>query len=383
MGHSIFPIDRWSPDGKKLVIYTQYNIARILNITDWQSHVDLKGHSGQLTDAAWSPAGDRLATASEDGAVRVWDAATGATLHVLRGHKGAVNAVDWSSDGVYLASASTDGTVRIWQADTGEQKQVLVGTGTVGQVRWNPRVGSPILVSVHQRYSQNDHTRIWNAETGEMVAVLINDGSEVSTAIWNANGAYLATATDDNKVFLWQPGNWRLLPGAEEDAIAWSPDGAYLAADKSDGSIIVWDAAAGAVFKQFIGHVGDVNTIEWDRSDGKHFVSRGADGKVRQWSLDDPIATSVIDTGEGSNYAGATLSPDGKYIALWTQSVGISLYAAQLQDLINAACQAAVRNLGPADWQEFIAPREPEVICEGKPMPGSDYQDPRVGTGKG
>jgi WD40 repeat protein len=369
------------------VVYAEYNVAQILSTADWQPHAELKGHAGQLTDAAWAPPGatsDHLATAGTDGTVRIWDAATGETVHVLRGHMGAVNDIDWNPDGTHIASASTDGTVRIWQADTGKSTQVLRGhTGSVSRVRWSPQLGSALLVSVRDYSSKNDHTRVWNAETGEQLAALIGGDSEVREAVWNATGVYLAAATDDNEVYLWRPGSWRLLPSAEGDAIAWSPDGAYLAADKPDNSIILWDAAAEAVVRQFIGHTGDVNTIDWDRSDSRRFISSGADGKVRHWSLDDSTATAVIDTDAGDNYGGATLSPDGRYVALWTGWAGVSLYPTQIQDLITIACQATVRNLGPADWQEFIAPQDPQAICEGKPIPGTDYPDPRTKTTKG
>lgn len=382
-----FPVAGWNHDGSRLVIYPKYNVAQILTTTDWQPYVDLKGHAGQLTDAAWAPpgaTGDRLATASADGTVRIWNAATGETVHVLRGHMGAINDIDWSPDGAYIASAGTDGTVRIWHVDTGEQARVLTGhTGSVEQVHWNPQPGSPLLVSVRQYDAKDDHTRIWNAETGEQVVALVGDGSDVREAYWNATGAYLAAITDDFKVFLWQPGDWRLLPEADGDAAAWSPDGAYLAADKPDNSIIVWDAAAKAVVRQFIGHTGDVNTIDWDRSDGKRFISRGADGKVRHWSLDGSRATAVIDTDAGDNYAGATLSPDGRYVALWSGFAGVSVYSVQIQDLITIACRAAVRNLGPIDWREFIAPQNPQAICEDKPIPGTNYPDPRAETTKG
>ncbi len=374
----------WSLDSTKLVTYPRYNVARILDTADWNAYVDLEGHAGQLTDAAWSPAGDRLATASEDGTVRVWNAENGAAIHVLRGHKGAVNDVDWSPDGAAIASASVDGTVRVWQADTGEQMHVLTGhSGPVHRVLWNPQPGSPLLVSVRPYDAEDDHTRVWNGETGEQIAALVGDGSEVREAVWNANGDFLAAVTDNWKVFLWQPGDWRLVPEVEGDAIAWSPDGAYLAADRSDGAIIIWDAVADAELRQFIGHRGDVNKIDWDRIDGRRLVSRGADGKVRLWSLDDPIAVASIDTGTGSDYAVAGFSPDGKYILLETQSSGIELLPARSEDLITIACQAAVRNLGSADWREFIAPQDPKTLCEDQPVPGIDYPDPRASTGKG
>lgn len=124
-------------------------------------------------------------------------------------------------------------------------------------------------------------------------------------------------------------GSWRPLPSAEGDAIAWSPDGAYLAADKPDNSIIIWMPTAEAVVRQFIGHTGDVNTIDWDRSDSRRFISRGVDGKVRHWSLDHSTATAVIDTMQVT-IMGAQHSARMGNMPRWTGSAGVSLYPTQI-----------------------------------------------------
>ena len=373
----------WSPEGAWFLALADGKTPRIWNALDWQSSVDLRGHTGRITSATWAPKDQgRLATASEDGSVRVWNAVTGELIHVLQGHKGAVNDVAWSPDGAYIASAGADATVRVWRGDTWEQAHILKGhIGAVGRVKWNPEPGSPLIISVPR--VKGDTARMWNIQKSEEVTKFVNDGLNVSGAEWNARGTYVSLVMENSAVYLWHSGEWQSLPPVDTDALAWSPDGIYLAADEPDGSIIVWDAAAGAVFKQFIGHRGDVNTIDWDDPDGKRIVSRGADGKVRLWSLDESIATAVIETDAGGDYAGATFSPYGKYIALWTQGAGVLLYLTQSKDLITIACKAAMHNLGPADWQEFIAPQEPGVTCPDKPVPGKDYPDPQAETSKG
>ena len=127
------------------------------------------------------------------------------------------------------------------------------------------------------------------------------DGSNVHTAIWNNKlGTHIAAVTEEYEVYLWQQGDFRKLDGVSSP-IAWSPDGINLASAKEDATIVVWDVRTGSVFKEFVGHSGDVNSIDWSLADPKSFVSHGDDGKIRLWNLESTTATVVIDTGDNSS----------------------------------------------------------------------------------
>ncbi len=380
-----FPIDEWSPDGRRLITNSSHNVLRVWNATDWHTYVDLEGHRGQITDAAWSPpARDLVATASEDGTVRIWDPSTGQTLRVFEGHEGTINDVDWSPDGAYIASAGADKTIRIWQADTGELVQVLKGhSGSVRRVSWNPQARSPLLLSERDSGNKNDTARVWNIQTAEQVAELVGDGSNVHTAKWNNKlGTHIAAVTDKYAVYFWQQGRLSQLADVSGKSIAWSPDGIYLASAREDATIVVWDSRTGSVFKEFVGHTGDVNSIDWSLADAQSFASHGDDGQIRLWNLGYATATAVIDTGDTSA-SWVAFSPSGTLIAFMGSNEGLQVYPTRMQDLMATACRAAVRNLGPIDWQEFIGPEEPKEICPNKPIPGIDYPDPRANTGKG
>ena len=211
---------------------------------------------------------------------------------------------------------------------------------------------------------------------------MVGGDSNIHTAEWNNKlGTHIAAVTDKYGVYLWQQGDFRQLDGVSTP-IAWSPDGIYLAGARADATIVVWDVRAGSVFKEYVGHTGDVNSIDWSPADAKSFVSHGDDGQIRLWNLESTTAAVVIDTGDNSA-SGASFSPAGTQIAFWGSGEGMQVYPTRLDDLITIACKAAVRNLGPLDWHEFIPSQEPEVICVDRPIPGKDYPDPRANTGKG
>jgi WD40 repeat protein len=381
-----FKVDEWSPDGQSLIVYRHSNLPSIQSAVDWRKSVDLVGHAGQITGAAWAPGGDRVATSSEDGTVRVWDARSGEIIRKLEGHSGPVNDVAWSPDGEFIASAGDDAKVRVWRAADGFPVMALEGhNGPVRGVAWSPQRSSPLLLSYRDRQNEEDASRIWNVETRQQVMALTgNDGSNVHEAYWNATGDYIAAITDRYEVYLWRQGAWEPVVGMDGDATAWSPDGKYLAGDKKDwsGTVMVWDVAKRAMLSEFAGHKGDVNALRWSPN-GQQLVTASADGKVRTWNLRDLAVSAVLSSGEIGSWSGVEWSPDGRFIAFGTQFEDVVISPAQLEELVAHACARAVRNLGEADWKEFIAQQEPQAICEGKLTPGKDYPNPQNDTAKG
>lgn len=107
-------------------------------------------------------------------------------------------------------------------------------------------------------------------------------------------------------------------------------------------------------------------------------ATSSADKTIRLWQMDSSTSLAKLKTGE-SGASWMQWSPDGRYVAFSTQSIGIELYRTQGQDLIDLACRAAVRNMSEAEWQEYIGNQRPyNVTCAGKPIPGKSYPRPEL-----
>jgi WD40 repeat protein len=120
---------RFSPDGK-WVVTTFWSTAHIWDAQTGQPVKILRNPElpasrspdgrrfllSLVTDAAFSPNGRRIVMASQDETARIWDVESGKETAVLKGHEGAVSSAAFSRDGTRVVTASQDGTVRIWSA---------------------------------------------------------------------------------------------------------------------------------------------------------------------------------------------------------------------------------------------------------------------------
>ena len=88
----------------------------------------LKGHRGAVNAIEFSRDGQSVITASRDGTARIWSVTGGVERAILKGHRGNVTEAALSPSGLYAVTASPqDRTVRLWSANTGRQIAVLSG----------------------------------------------------------------------------------------------------------------------------------------------------------------------------------------------------------------------------------------------------------------
>uniref|UniRef100_A0A0N4WDT3 WD_REPEATS_REGION domain-containing protein n=1 Tax=Haemonchus placei TaxID=6290 RepID=A0A0N4WDT3_HAEPC len=125
-----------------------------------------------------------------------------------------VNCVRWSHDGDLLACASDDKVITIYEYG--------------GRVQSAGSIGSKSVVNVEKyRLSHTLHTH----------------SMEVLSVEWSCDGRYLASASMDNTVVVW---NAKKLPerivvlDASLKGLSWDPIGKYLATQSADKSLRLW-----------------------------------------------------------------------------------------------------------------------------------------------
>jgi WD40 repeat protein len=396
----------WSPDGMRIVTASSDGMARVWDAESGDVLTILEGHTDWVRHAAWSPDGTRVVTAGCDeavdlgycsaGTIRVWDAESGEELTVLATHTGPVWYAAWSPNGTRLVTSGCDqvefaagggcsvSTTRVWDADSGDE---LIALGFPAEhVAWSP--DGTHIVTVSELYGT---AQVWDIEDGAELVILESHTDWIWRTAWSPDGTHIVTTSDDGT-----PRVWNIESGEELIAltphtspvrcVAWSPDGTHIVTASDDGTARVWDVKDGTELVILEGHTDWIWHTAWS-PDGTHIVTASDDGTARVWDKSGAEVAILPD----STYA--AWSPDGTRIAtivrdmhepqddpygirgfpLSGNTVRVYDYAL-IEDLPEAICQFAVRNMSENEWQQYIGKDRPyRETCPGKPVPGRDY----------
>ncbi|MGD2145115.1 MAG: BTAD domain-containing putative transcriptional regulator [Anaerolineae bacterium] len=293
--------------------------------------------------AMWNSNGSRILTAGDDGTVRVWvvstpldtGAETGDELLTLSVSGYTVLQAVWNADETRILTASRDGTARVWDVsaaldtgtETGAELISLSGhTGPVNQATWDSDEGRILTAGA------DGTARTWDAESGLELLTLLGHTHELWSAQWNGDGSRILTASSDGTARVWnaEDGLELLTLSGHTNEIhqaVWNGEESRILTASSDGTARVWDAATGAELFTLSGHTDAVNQAVWSRDD-RLILTASSDGTVRQW------------------YA-------------W------------MEDLLEAACQRAPRNMSQEEWQEFMKDEPYRPTCPGLLAPAA------------
>ncbi len=197
-GSAVYTV-AFSPDGRRLASGGNDSLLRLWDVTTGAQQRVLEGHADAVTDVRFSPDGKLLASASRDRSVRLWPLA-GGEPRLLEGHTGAVRGVAFSPDGRQLASAGDDARVWLWElaeSKLGERRLLTSGASRTYSLAFSPRglLGVP----------RADGSALLLDPSGRAPArELRGHAGEVNVLRFSADGATLATASDDGTARLWR-----------------------------------------------------------------------------------------------------------------------------------------------------------------------------------
>ncbi|GAB4093433.1 WD40 repeat domain-containing protein [Flaviaesturariibacter terrae] len=258
-----------------------------------------------LTCAAWSPDGTRLAATAYDGAVYLWSWPEARLLQRFPTHTGTAWTLRFSPDGMLVASAGEDATIVLRSVQSGTVQRSLRGHRlNVWDIAFSP--DGRTLASG----SFDSHMCLWNVADGRLLRTFSGHSEAVVALAFSPNGRLLATCSDDKTVQVQETGSGRVLQTLRtpehQQGLSFSPDGRRLLTCGRDKNMMgelvqnffgdetsnkgvsarLWDIESGQILQTFSAHANDANDVDFS-SDGKWFVSAGADKKVILWKAKD------------------------------------------------------------------------------------------------
>jgi WD40 repeat protein len=254
-----------SRDGRFLVTGAADRTARIWDLhnpTPWNSPTVLSGHTGGVSLVAISNDGHRVVTAGHHNIPRYWNVTPGAsaTPTLLRKIEDTISWLELSPDGRWLVSGGDWAYASLCDlsaANPSASYAILPSSGgPVGIALFSPDskqiVTATGMASEELRRDEAPETvlRVWDISSATpRVSVELKGHTDVILdAVFLRNGEFLATASFDGTVRVWQPKGDNppeplyILRGDNEPVfhMAGTSDGQWLATESTDGTARLW-----------------------------------------------------------------------------------------------------------------------------------------------
>ncbi|MFL4951494.1 hypothetical protein ACJ6WE_30045 [Streptomyces sp. MMS24-I31] len=253
--------------------------------TLWRTQRRLSGHLSAVTAVDPGPAPHVLVTGGYDGHVIRWDTATQEIVWAER-FADLVNAVAVDPSGSRVAVAVADGFAYVLDLACGMVLERLGPHGDdVNDVSWDPRDAN-VLAAVCD--ANDTGVYFWRHGSGDPPTVLEGHKHGVFAVAHSPSGRYLATASEDLTVRVWETSDLRscqVLPHpGDVETLAWSPDERLLATGCDDGRLRLWSSAGWDVARTMPEAGASVRKVGFSPS-GLMAFGASYDGAVRIYDM--------------------------------------------------------------------------------------------------
>lgn len=177
--------------------------------------------------------------------------------------------------------------------------------------------------------SYDSTIRLWDTITGNLIRLFNCDGQHIHSLSLSPDGNQLAYSVGPSSGFAnggaYSIGVKDINSGekccevngltAPALSLSFSKSGSLLLFASYDGTINLWDTRNGSQNKQYLGHTGFVLRAVFS-PDNQHIVSTSADQTVRVWDSNSGRCIKEINTGCHPASTSIAFSPDGSFLVV-------------------------------------------------------------------
>ncbi len=378
-GHPRTNLALYVDENRRLAFVTgEADDGRIIDLST-NAITFLLGHAGPVIRGYFSPDGQRLLTIAQDNTGRIWDTVTGQESLVLDATED-LQSGSFNSDGRLVAIGSVDGTVRVWNSETGELTNTLE-TGIAAQsLQFNQ--DDTLLLTANAQVAA-----VWDVENGAQLMDTTAATDGVVAAFLSSDGATLLLKLEADIAYLMDVNTGEVAhtigdyssgeASHRTQQASLAPNGRLAVTSSwSDGTARIWDVETGQVTLILEGHQDRVSWSEFS-PDSRFVVTASGDGSSRVWDAQtgEEVALFFV---HADGLRKAVFSADGKFVLTTARDWSVQLWplvATDVQELVNAAKESAIRCLTQKEREEAFLPLDPPRWCitgpgfEADPMP--------------
>jgi len=368
--HAVF-----SPDGLRALTASEDGRACLWTVANGQVIRCLDAQAGFVSHALFNPSGQQILTVTADHVARLWDTDTGRLLHSLAAHQDTLNDACFSPDGKTVLLASLDGSATLWDSANGTLQQRYRGAsnslfsavfspdgqqlliaGDQGAQLWSVKPGknphplqdlpstTPLLSAV---FSPDATQLLTVAGNGLLTRyprhsatadLRIDTGIPIWQAIYSPDGRWLAVATQEHRILLYDAAKGQLLHsfnghGAAVYQVLFTPDSQQLLS-VSDRVLRIWNPTDRRLLAHLPGHRAAIHTASLS-PDGRSAITAALDHTARIWHLNGTDPAFMRLQGHQQTVYYAAYSPDGQRLATASDDATIRIWDSQQGQLLH------------------------------------------------
>lgn len=361
----------WSADGQYVAAASDDATATVWSITEGNLVKTHRSHDDYCRDVAFAPSGNTLVTCSDDLNIYVYDSATDNIPNQnLKGHENWVMAIDWSPKGRSLASADNGGSIIVHSLKNGDRtfyNSVEPETAWM-DVEFSPDGAYIAAVSAYELaiYEVGETRPVTRLTPDGAAMVVTNEADEnaleallaeilpTASQLYPSSDQELLGVIDVDyglQVINMKEGSVQYAISDHSDWIrdvAWSTNGAWVATASDDQMVGVWDAQTGEMQHFLSGHTDWVRGVAFS-PDNKVLASAGDDGVLRFW---DPAEGDELGSTDpiGSYLMTVAWSPDQKYISAQSSEQLLYVWDASNNELLFTSGESTIE--GSMAWTD-------------------------------